>query len=118
MATDPICSMRVDEATALRAERDGATFYFCSEYCRKKFLAEAQPANNAACKPAEGKAVYTCPMHPEVQEDHPGDCPKCGMPLELRREKYSLDFAARIMKSLKVIRYMTYFNLREISKKR
>jgi cation transport ATPase len=31
-----------------------------------------------------GKAIYTCPMHPEVQEDHPGDCPKCGMALELK----------------------------------
>ncbi len=26
--------------------------------------------------------MYTCPMHPEVQQDHPGDCPKCGMALE------------------------------------
>jgi Cu+-exporting ATPase len=25
---------------------------------------------------------YTCPMHPEVRQDHPGDCPKCGMALE------------------------------------
>jgi len=29
-----------------------------------------------------GKMIYTCPMHPEVQQDHPGDCPKCGMALE------------------------------------
>jgi Cu+-exporting ATPase len=28
------------------------------------------------------KTIYTCPMHPEVQQDHPGDCPKCGMALE------------------------------------
>ncbi len=27
-------------------------------------------------------AIYTCPMHPEIERDHPGDCPKCGMPLE------------------------------------
>jgi hypothetical protein len=27
-------------------------------------------------------SIYTCPMHPEVQADKPGDCPKCGMPLE------------------------------------
>lgn len=27
-------------------------------------------------------AVYTCPMHPEIREDHPGSCPKCGMALE------------------------------------
>jgi len=26
--------------------------------------------------------IYTCPMHPEVEQDHPGACPKCGMTLE------------------------------------
>ncbi|HEY1120664.1 MAG TPA: copper-translocating P-type ATPase, partial [Haloferula sp.] len=31
---------------------------------------------------SSGKTIYTSPMHPEVQQDHPGDCPKCGMPLE------------------------------------
>jgi Cu+-exporting ATPase len=30
----------------------------------------------------DARTIYTCPMHPEVQQDHPGDCPKCGMPLE------------------------------------
>jgi P-type Cu+ transporter len=30
------------------------------------------------------KPVYTCPMHPEAQQDHPGNCPKCGMTLELK----------------------------------
>ncbi len=30
----------------------------------------------------KGKTIYTCPMHPEVKQDHPGDCPKCGMHLE------------------------------------
>ena len=40
----------------------------------------AQPAP-AALAPASGAAIYTCPMHPEVQQHHPGDCPKCGMPL-------------------------------------
>lgn len=32
--------------------------------------------------PAVKGAVYTCPMHPEIREDHPGSCPKCGMALE------------------------------------
>ena len=36
---DPVCGMTVDERTAISAERDGKTFYFCSEHCRKKFLA-------------------------------------------------------------------------------
>jgi Cu+-exporting ATPase len=35
---DPICGMTVDEATALHTERDGKTFYFCSDHCRQKFL--------------------------------------------------------------------------------
>ena len=37
------------------------------------------PAASAAT--ADG-AIYTCPMHPEVRQDRPGVCPKCGMTLE------------------------------------
>jgi P-type Cu+ transporter len=33
-------------------------------------------------KAAIAGIVYTCPMHPEVRQDHPGTCPKCGMTLE------------------------------------
>jgi len=29
--------------------------------------------------------TYTCPMHPEVVQDHPGNCPKCGMKLEPKK---------------------------------
>jgi len=44
---------------------------------------EQTPAAPAAA-PMEAPAgtIYTCPMHPEVQQDHPGNCPKCGMSLE------------------------------------
>jgi len=94
MAIDPICGMTVDEASApLYAERDEQTFYFCSDHCRQKFL--SAPANakhpimhesddrpTPKVEPSAVKAIYTCPMHPEVQQDKPGDCPKCGMPLE------------------------------------
>ena len=31
---------------------------------------------------ASAGTIYTCPMHPEVRQDHPGNCPKCGMTLE------------------------------------
>ena len=47
---DPVCGMTVDKATALHAERDGQTFYFCSEHCRQKFL--STPAG--AKPPREG----------------------------------------------------------------
>ena len=36
---DPVCGMRVDRGTALHAERDGRPFYFCSDSCRKEWLA-------------------------------------------------------------------------------
>jgi len=78
MTIDPICGMTVDEATSIHVERDGQTTYFCSEHCRKKFLAGPEKLE----MPANAKSIYTCPMHPEVQQDHPGDCPKCGMALE------------------------------------
>lgn len=34
---------------------------------------------------SEKVAQYTCPMHPEVVKDKPGDCPKCGMKLVQKR---------------------------------
>jgi Cu+-exporting ATPase len=39
---------------------------------------------NPAWKASAKVAIYTCPMHPEVQQARPGDCPICGMPLELQ----------------------------------
>jgi Cu+-exporting ATPase len=47
--------------------------------------AHAAPAPvdpQAAGQPPLAGAVYTCPMHPEIQQSHPGNCPKCGMTLE------------------------------------
>src|SRR6188768_2306432 len=97
MTKDPICGMTVDEATALSAERDGETFYFCSEHCRKKFLGQIPPPpvapeteheghahhghEHAAVKPSTA-AKYFCPMCPGIESDKPGACPKCGMALE------------------------------------
>ena len=49
---------------------------------------ESPPANGSkGTQPGVGPAptagtVYTCPMHPEIRQDHPGSCPKCGMTLE------------------------------------
>ncbi len=75
MTKDPVCGMSVDEKKALSGRKAGETFYFCSEHCRTKFLKEEKVT-------LAKSAVYTCPMHPEVRQDHPGDCPKCGMHLE------------------------------------
>jgi Cu+-exporting ATPase len=37
---------------------------------------------NPAYSLSSGKVTYTCPMHPQIEQDHPGDCPICGMALE------------------------------------
>ena len=54
MTKDPVCGMTVDESSAIHAEREGKSFFFCSDSCRKKFLAEP-----AGVKP-EGKSGSCC----------------------------------------------------------
>jgi Cu+-exporting ATPase len=93
-AIDPVCGMTVDPATApASVVHDGRTYYFCNPGCARRFQAEPQrylggtPSLEMMREPppAPGAQVeYTCPMHPEVVQDHPGSCPKCGMALEPR----------------------------------
>ncbi len=84
---DPVCGMSVTDQSQHRAEFDGRPYYFCSAKCLVKFNAE--PARYAQAAPADQPVqavapgtIYTCPMHPEIRQDHPGNCPKCGMTLE------------------------------------
>jgi P-type Cu+ transporter len=105
MAQDPVCGMQVvEESAKWSTEYDGKRWFFCCQSCLKKF--EATPgkydgsqasAGHAGpvlvglttAKPAvqsvavgEGRGLYTCPMHPEVQSEKMAACPKCGMGLE------------------------------------
>ncbi len=84
MAIDPVCHMTVDEKTALKGMRDGQTYYFCSSHCKEKFLGGTRTKSELPepLKKVQAYGVYTCPMHPEIRQDKPGDCPKCGMHLE------------------------------------
>jgi Cu+-exporting ATPase len=87
MAIDPVCHMQVDEATALKGERGGKTYYFCCEHCRTKFLGGSPPAlgmdlNLVPPVKAPAGAKYICPMCPGVESDRPGLCGRCGMALE------------------------------------
>ncbi len=82
---DPVCGMTVTAQSAHTLKHEGRPYYFCGAKCQGKFaanplqyLVSAAPAAAAA---AAG-TVYTCPMHPEIRQDHPGTCPKCGMTLE------------------------------------
>ena len=77
--TDPVCHMTVQPATAAGSfTHHGHTYYFCSQHCLNKFKAEPERyLTGAAPEPmsAPAGAVYTCPMHPEVRQDHAGACP-------------------------------------------
>ncbi len=78
--------MAVDPATTTHhARHDGSDYPFCSDGCRRKFLADPQryltPDADAA-EPVPAGTLYTCPMHPEIVQDGPGTCPLCGMALE------------------------------------
>lgn len=104
-AIDPICHMEVDESTALHETADNQTWYFCSQSCRDKFLAQQETPSTTPVHESEAchhdgsheqahasmvkeqvslppETIYSCPMHPEIQQQGPGSCPVCGMDLE------------------------------------
>lgn len=83
---DPVCGMEVTTAAkGGTTEWQGETYAFCSKRCREKFTADPvaylHPQPETA-DPAEASREYTCPMHPEIVQQGPGSCPKCGMDLE------------------------------------
>lgn len=73
---DPVCGMTMDPSTAKHNfSYQGETYYFCSEVCRSKFVADPDSYLNASPNLKERKApagtVWTCPMHPEIRRDAP-----------------------------------------------
>ena len=89
---DPVCGMKVSANSKKSVEYDGTVYYFCSDSCVTKFganpkqylskLAAADIKPTASLQAIAKDAIFTCPMHPEVQQVGPGSCPKCGMALE------------------------------------
>ena len=101
---DPVCGMSVEPAVAKskghHVSHKGADYYFCSAKCKTKFEAGPEQylqqehgaahhhghGHGGAPAPAASGAtsgiIYTCPMHPEIKQVGPGNCPICGMALE------------------------------------
>jgi len=86
-----VCGMTIDPAKAKhRAQHAGHSYFFCSAKCREKFAAEparyVSPARaraaGAAARTTAGEVQWTCPMHPQIVREEPGNCPICGMTLE------------------------------------
>jgi Cu+-exporting ATPase len=87
MPIDPVCGMEVDEESAAgKYDYKGTTYLFCNPHCLEVFKHDPEnflkPADERAVEAAPPGAVYVCPMDPEVRQDKPGACPKCGMALE------------------------------------
>ncbi|MEO8847266.1 MAG: heavy metal translocating P-type ATPase [Casimicrobiaceae bacterium] len=84
--TDPVCGMMVEANPAKSVEHEGRHYYFCSQRCIDKFRASptqyvtAPKGASAAAAPVG--TIYTCPMHPQIRQAGPGNCPICGMALE------------------------------------
>jgi len=85
---DPVCGMAVTSESEFHFHLSGTDYYFCSEYCEKKFSADPStylasgPSSSGADDALAIDAIYTCPMHLDIRQNHPGSCPKCGMALE------------------------------------
>ena len=84
---DPVCGMTVTRQAAYQSVHMGSTFFFCGTKCKTKFdvnpmLYMSGNAEKSQMTSAAAGTIYTCPMHPEIRQDHAGNCPKCGMTLE------------------------------------
>ncbi len=89
LAVDPVCGMNVDPLkTSHHAEHGGTRYHFCSARCHDRFVAAPEQylepratGHDEPPSPQKG-IIYTCPMHPEIRQEGPGNCPICGMALE------------------------------------
>lgn len=95
---DPVCGMSVKPDSQHRIRHAGKDYLFCSSSCLNKFTEEparfigakksdapsvpAMAVSEKIARGADDVAEYTCPMHPEIRQKGPGNCPKCGMTLE------------------------------------
>ncbi len=107
--SDPVCGMDVTEESEHHLHYHHQEYFFCSSTCFSKFKAEPEKYikeeeddehhchehehqhhshtshshshSHSSELSLDTSSYYTCPMHPEIHEDKPGNCPKCGMAL-------------------------------------
>ncbi|WP_422244091.1 heavy metal translocating P-type ATPase [Zwartia sp.] len=84
---DPVCGMTVTNQSKYSFSLRDIIYYFCSNGCKDKFVSSPEKYLDASLKDSsvsvpKAGTIYTCPMHPQIRQDHPGNCPICGMTLE------------------------------------
>ena len=89
---DPVCGMAVTSSSKFGESYQGQTYQFCSLKCQEKFRADPERysgnVSSAESRVTSSESAvqtgteFTCPMHPEIRQPGPGNCPKCGMTLE------------------------------------
>ena len=109
LVTDPVCGMKVDSKNPKggASHFNGTAFSFCSSKCKEKFDLHPEQYAIKKVEPASAKGetsrIYTCPMHPQIRQTGPGNCPICGMTLEPEEIKINdetnpelIDFSRRL----------------------
>jgi Cu+-exporting ATPase len=84
---DPVCGMAVTSQSKHSYSLKNIPYYFCSNGCKEKFIGAPSRYLDGGLKDSESPAsvagtIYTCPMHPQIRQNQPGNCPICGMSLE------------------------------------
>jgi Cu+-exporting ATPase len=83
--TDPVCGMTVTSASPHSYHYKDIDYRFCRQSCQNKFAQDPEHFLSGAAQQeaiSVPGAIYICPMDPEIEQDHPGSCPICGMALE------------------------------------
>ena len=102
---DPVCNMTVSSDSELHYHHADRDYYFCSSHCLHRFTENPSLYMEEKKPPlpeiGHKSGSYTCPMHPEVKQGNPGNCPKCGMalvsagiPEALTKTEYNLPHAS------------------------
>lgn len=84
---DPVCGMTVTSQSKHSYSLKNIAYYFCSNGCKEKFIGAPSKYLDGGLKDSESPAsvagtIYICPMHPQIRQNQPGNCPICGMSLE------------------------------------
>ncbi len=84
---DLVCGMMVDpDQSPYQTSYQDQQYVFCSEHCLKNFKKDPQkylhPQQQDQQRLSSTTIEYTCPMHLQIVQNHPGHCPICGMTLE------------------------------------